>query len=59
MEQSDLYFLFGIRTRILVKGMWLKYMVVVVAGFGCGVGLTSMIAMAVNVIKRMLEPTMW
>ena len=41
------------------KDMWLKYMVVVMAGFGCGMGITSMIAMAFNVISRMLKPTLW
>ncbi|MBN1671999.1 MAG: peptide transporter [Kiritimatiellae bacterium] len=41
------------------KEMWLKYMVVVRAGFGCGMGITSMIAMAFNVIWRMLSPTLW
>ena len=41
------------------KDMWLKYMVLIMAGFGCGMGLTSMIAMAFNVITRMLKPTLW
>ncbi|MFH1731926.1 MAG: peptide transporter [Planctomycetota bacterium] len=41
------------------KEMWLKYMTAMLAGFGCGMGLTSMIAMAFNVISRMLSPTMW
>jgi hypothetical protein len=41
------------------KDMWLKYMVVIMAGFGCGMGVTSMIAMAFNVITRMLRPTLW
>ncbi len=39
--------------------MWLKYMVTIVAGFGCGMGITSMIAMSFNVIVRMLSPTLW
>ncbi len=41
------------------KDMWLKYMVVVVAGFGCGMGLVGMVGIAVRVIKGMLEPTLW
>ncbi len=41
------------------KDMWLKYMMVVMAGFGCGMGVTSMISMAFNVISRMLKPTLW
>lgn len=41
------------------RDMWLKYMVTVMAGFGCGMGITSMIAMAFNVIVRMLSPTLW
>jgi len=41
------------------KDMWLKYMAVILAGFGCGMGLTSMIAMAFNVSVRMLSPTVW
>ena len=41
------------------KDMWLKYMTAILAGFGCGMGLTSMIAMAFNVITRMLSPTVW
>jgi hypothetical protein len=41
------------------KDMWLQYMVVVMAGFGCGMGLTSMVAMAFTVITRMLSPTLW
>ena len=41
------------------KDMWLKYMTVIMAGFGCGMGLTSMIAMGFNVINRMLKPTLW
>ncbi len=39
--------------------MWLKYMVTVMAGFGCGMGITSMIAMSFNVVVRMLSPTLW
>jgi len=41
------------------KDMWLKYMTAIMAGFGCGMGLTSMIAMSFNVIVRMLSPTSW
>ena len=41
------------------KEMWLKYMAVILAGFGCGMGITSMIAMSFNVISRMLSPTAW
>jgi hypothetical protein len=41
------------------KDMWLKYMMVVMAGFGCGMGVTSMISMSFNVISRMLQPTLW
>ncbi|MBM4164467.1 MAG: peptide transporter [Lentisphaerae bacterium] len=41
------------------KDMWLKYMTAVMAGFGCGIGLTSMIAMSFNVIVKMLSPTLW
>jgi hypothetical protein len=41
------------------KDMWLKYMMVVMAGFGCGMGVTSLIAMGFNVIARMLSPTLW
>lgn len=41
------------------KDMWLKYMTVILAGFGCGVGLTSMVSMAFNIITRMLAPTLW
>ena len=41
------------------KDMWLKYMTAILAGFGCGMGLSSMIAMAFNVISRMLSPTKW
>lgn len=41
------------------KDMWLKYMMVVMAGFGCGMGVTSMISMSFNVISRMLKPTLW
>ncbi len=43
----------------IYKDMWLKYMMVVMAGFGCGMGVTSMISMAFNVISRMLKPTLW
>jgi hypothetical protein len=41
------------------KDMWLKYMTVILAGFYCGTGLTTMVAMGFNVIKRMLSPTLW
>ena len=41
------------------KDMWLKYMTVILAGFGCGLGLTSMISMSFAVITRMISPTMW
>ncbi len=41
------------------KDMWLKYMTVILAGFGCGLGLSSMVSMAFNVITRMLSPTLW
>lgn len=43
----------------IYRDMWLKYMMVVMAGFGCGMGVTSMISMAFNVISRMLSPTLW
>lgn len=43
----------------IYKDMWLKYMMVVMAGFGCGMGVTSMISMSFNVISRMLKPTLW
>lgn len=41
------------------KDMWLKYMTVLLAGFGCGLGLTSMIAMGFTVITKMLSPSPW
>lgn len=41
------------------KDMWLRYMTALMAGFGCGMGLTAMIAMAFNVIVNMLNPTLW
>ncbi len=41
------------------KEMWLKYMSVILAGFGCGLGVTTMIAMAFNVVIRMLQSTLW
>jgi hypothetical protein len=41
------------------KDMWLKYMTVVLAGFGCGMGIISMVGMAFTVITRMLSPTLW
>jgi len=43
----------------IYKDRWLKYMMVVMAGFGCGMGVTSMISMSFNVISRMLSPTLW
>ncbi len=43
----------------IFKDMWLKYMMVVMAGFGCGMGVTSMISMSFNVISRMIKPTLW
>ena len=41
------------------KDMWLKYMTAILAGYGCGMGLSSMVAMAFSVIARMLSPTVW
>ncbi len=41
------------------RDMWLKYMMVVMAGFSCGMGITSMVAMSFNVISKMLSPTLW
>jgi hypothetical protein len=41
------------------KDMWLKYMTVVLAGFGCGMGIIAMVGMAFTVITRMLSPTLW
>lgn len=41
------------------KEMWLKYMTAVMAGYGCGLGIMSMVAMAFSVITRMLSPTVW
>ncbi len=41
------------------KDMWLKYMTAVMAGYGCGLGIVSMIAMSFSVISRMLSPTVW
>ncbi len=41
------------------KDMWLRYMTAILAGFGCGMGLASMIAMSFNIIARMLSPTIW
>jgi hypothetical protein len=41
------------------KDMWLRYMTALMAGFGCGIGLTAMIAMSFNVIVMMLNPTPW
>jgi len=39
--------------------MWLKYMTTIMAGYGCGMGIVSMIAMSCSVISRMLSPTVW
>ena len=39
------------------KDMWLKYLAVILAGFGCGMGLVSMVAMAFRIIAAMLSPT--
>ena len=41
------------------KDMWLKYMTAIMAGFGCGMGLISMVAMSFNVIVRMVKPLAW
>ena len=41
------------------KEMWLKYMTAIMAGFGCGMGITSMIAMSFNIIVSMLTPVDW
>lgn len=41
------------------KDMWLKYMAVILAGFGCGMGLISMIAMAFTIMSKMLTPTIF
>ncbi|MCJ8329893.1 MAG: peptide transporter [Lentisphaeria bacterium] len=41
------------------KDMWLRYMTVILAGFGCGMGLTSMIGMSLAVMKKMLQTTPW
>lgn len=41
------------------KDMWLKYMTVVLAGYGCGLGIISMVGLAFTVITRMLSPTLW
>lgn len=38
------------------KDMWLKYMAVILAGFGCGMGLISMVAMAFTIMTKMLKP---
>ena len=38
------------------RDMWLKYMAVILAGFGCGMGLIAMVAMAFRVISAMLSP---
>jgi hypothetical protein len=41
------------------KNMWLKYMAVILAGFGCGMGLISMVAMAFTIMTKILKPTMF
>jgi hypothetical protein len=41
------------------KDMWLRYITVFFAGFGCGMGLVSMIAMSFTVLSKMLSPTLW
>jgi hypothetical protein len=41
------------------KDMWLKYMAVILAGFGCGMGLTSMVAMAFTTMTKILKPTVF
>jgi hypothetical protein len=41
------------------KEMWLKYMTVILAGYGCGIGIISMVGMGFSVITRMLSPTLW
>jgi len=41
------------------KDMWLKYMTVILAGYGCGIGIISMVGMGFSVITRMLSPTLW
>jgi len=38
------------------KEMWLRYMAVILAGFGCGMGLISMVALSVTIITKMLTP---
>ena len=38
------------------KDMWLKYMSVILAGFGCGMGLISMVAFSFTIITKMLSP---
>ena len=39
------------------RDMWLKYMAVILAGFGCGMGLISMVALAFRIITAMLGPS--
>ena len=41
------------------KDMWLKYMAVILAGFGCGMGLISMVAMAFTIMTKILRPMMF
>lgn len=38
------------------KDMWLKYMSIILAGFGCGMGLFAMVSMAFVVLTNMLSP---
>jgi hypothetical protein len=41
------------------KDLWLKYMSIILAGFGCGMGLVAMVAMAFTIISKMLSPTVF
>ena len=41
------------------KEMWLRYLAVILAGFGCGIGLVAMVSMAFTVITKMLKPTLF
>jgi len=38
------------------KEMWLRYMAIILAGFGCGMGLVSMVALSATIITKMLTP---
>jgi len=38
------------------KDMWLKYMSIILAGFGCGMGLVAMVSMSFVVLTNMLSP---